>query len=223
MLDVHAPHHPANGVRDFFLHLFTITIGLLIAVGIEGLVERHQHRETAEAARQNLRAEIKSNADSLDDALKTIKKEETIIDADLTEIRHMQQTKDQHGSLDGTYRTITLRRTAWKTAQQTGALAYMPYDEAQRFSDIYDAQELFLDQEGKLMDDSAHFFGIVRRANPDTKDFESKDFADLGELFGIWQIHLLNLDILAQDALEHDKAYLEGREPRGSFNATMHG
>jgi hypothetical protein len=42
MLDVHPPHKSIEGVGEFFLHLFTITVGLLIAVGIEAAVERHQ-------------------------------------------------------------------------------------------------------------------------------------------------------------------------------------
>ena len=33
MLDVHPPHGKMHGVGDFFLHLFTITVGLLIALG----------------------------------------------------------------------------------------------------------------------------------------------------------------------------------------------
>jgi hypothetical protein len=39
MLDVHAPHEPIRGWKDFLLHLFTIMVGLLIALGLEGLVE----------------------------------------------------------------------------------------------------------------------------------------------------------------------------------------
>ena len=48
MLDVHPPHHPTHGWRDFFIHIATITVGLLIAVGLEQTVEtlhqRHQRR-----------------------------------------------------------------------------------------------------------------------------------------------------------------------------------
>ncbi len=32
MLDVHAPHETVHGWRDFFTHIATITIGLLIAL-----------------------------------------------------------------------------------------------------------------------------------------------------------------------------------------------
>ncbi len=40
MLDVHPPHHAANSWRDFFIHIATIVVGLLIAVGLEQAVDR---------------------------------------------------------------------------------------------------------------------------------------------------------------------------------------
>jgi hypothetical protein len=49
MLDVHPPHHSANTWRDFFIHITTIVVGLLIAIGLEQSVEdlhhAHQRRE----------------------------------------------------------------------------------------------------------------------------------------------------------------------------------
>jgi len=39
MLDVHPPHSPTHTWKDFFIHIATITVGLLIAVGIEQTVE----------------------------------------------------------------------------------------------------------------------------------------------------------------------------------------
>ena len=39
MLDVHAPEHGIHGMRDFFVHLLTITAGLLIALALEAGVE----------------------------------------------------------------------------------------------------------------------------------------------------------------------------------------
>ena len=44
MLDVHPPHHAANTWRDFLIHIATIVIGLLIAVGLEQTVEAIHHR-----------------------------------------------------------------------------------------------------------------------------------------------------------------------------------
>ncbi len=39
MLDVHPPEHTPHTWRDFFLHIATIVIGLLIAIGLEQSVE----------------------------------------------------------------------------------------------------------------------------------------------------------------------------------------
>ena len=35
MLDVHPAHHAASTWRDFFIHIATIVLGLLIAIGLE--------------------------------------------------------------------------------------------------------------------------------------------------------------------------------------------
>jgi hypothetical protein len=49
MLDVHAPHHAVTTWRDFFIHMTTIVLGLLIAIGLEQTVEAlHRQREGAE-------------------------------------------------------------------------------------------------------------------------------------------------------------------------------
>jgi hypothetical protein len=45
MLDVHAPHGTVHTWKDFFIHLATISIGLLIAIGLEQTVEYLHHRQ----------------------------------------------------------------------------------------------------------------------------------------------------------------------------------
>lgn len=52
MLDVHSPHGAAHTWKDFWIHLGTISIGLLIAIGLEQSVEAiHRLHEIREAAR----------------------------------------------------------------------------------------------------------------------------------------------------------------------------
>jgi hypothetical protein len=63
MLDVHPAHSAASTWRDFFIHIATIVLGLLIAIGLEQTVERiHLHyelRETHEALEQERKANEK--------------------------------------------------------------------------------------------------------------------------------------------------------------------
>ena len=68
MLEVHPPHHAASSWRDFFIHIATIVIGLLITIGLEQTVERiHQHyelRETREILEQERKVNEKTWADN---------------------------------------------------------------------------------------------------------------------------------------------------------------
>ena len=43
MIDVHPAPHAAHSWHDFFIHIATIAIGLLLALGLEQTVE-HFHR-----------------------------------------------------------------------------------------------------------------------------------------------------------------------------------
>jgi len=49
MLDVHPPHAPTHTWTDFFIHISTICVGLLIAIGLEQSVEAiHRHGERSD-------------------------------------------------------------------------------------------------------------------------------------------------------------------------------
>ena len=65
MLDVHARHDKMHGLKDFLLHLFTITVGLLIALSLEGCVEWQHHRHLVQEAEEGLRGEIAQNEKSI--------------------------------------------------------------------------------------------------------------------------------------------------------------
>jgi hypothetical protein len=214
MLDVHPPHERMHGFGDFLLHLLTITVGLLIAVGIEGCVEWRHHVHLANDARETMHAEIEKNAKTLDGALVSIKAEREAMqrNADaMTKIqRNDKDPANQDARLSGDFHLTGLENTAWRTAQATGALAWMPYDEAQRFSSVYQSQEAFIAHQEKLQEDSALFLGLVNRTDPDKGHLTSAEAAILNERFGIWQGDLLTLDLAARVADAEDHAVLEG-------------
>ena len=54
MLDVHPPHAPTHTWKDFFIHIATIVIGLIIAVGLEQAVEALHNRHLREDLREQL-------------------------------------------------------------------------------------------------------------------------------------------------------------------------
>jgi hypothetical protein len=65
MLDVHASHSAVRTWRDFFIHIATITIGLLIAIALEQWVESLHHIHQRHQLQDDLLEEAKRNRDIL--------------------------------------------------------------------------------------------------------------------------------------------------------------
>ena len=215
-LDVHAPHHPIGGWKDFFVHLVTISIGLLIAVGIEGCVELHREHKLVREARETMREEIQYNPSEmkkavakLDQQMATMKKN---IDT-LTRIQENPKDKEaQNSKIDADFSIVGLRETAWKTAQTTGALSFMPYAESQRYSEVYGSQQEFLDQQNKILEDEAQFVGLMAKTNFGHTDITAEQAGLALERFGVWRAHLAYLDLMAKVTAANDAAFLVGKE-----------
>src|SRR5438874_264242 len=73
MLDVHPAHHAATTWRDFFIHIATIVLGLLIAIGLEQTVEYFHHRHQIAETRELLRNEREDNKQALLRATKSFR------------------------------------------------------------------------------------------------------------------------------------------------------
>jgi hypothetical protein len=142
VIDVHPPHEPIHGWRDFLLHLLTITIGLLIALSLEGLVEWQHHRHLVHEAEASLQAEIESNAKGLPDAIANLHKNQAELKNDVTVLKYLIKNNKMppKASMSITFGIRTFDDVSWKTAQSTTALSYMSYPQAEEYSDIYITQ-----------------------------------------------------------------------------------
>jgi hypothetical protein len=144
MLDVHPPDEKMHGVRDFLSHLFTITVGLLIALALEGCAERwHQHHLRDEAD-QNLRQELRDNERDLGTTRGAIAAEQkNLINAfKFLQARSQNKPYDIQG-ITLNFTSSTLSDASWRTATATGALSFMEYGRVQQFASAYQEQELF--------------------------------------------------------------------------------
>ena len=162
MLDVHAPEHEIHGFRDFFLHLFTITIGLLIALSLEASVEALHHRHQREEAETLIRREIQNNLDSLHagqpGAMAELRQMTTVLKT--LEARAQSKPGALHDS-DFIFHEAPFQDAAWRTASSTGALSYMDYGEVERFSDAYKEQALLQTMEEQALDDYLQLMPVV--------------------------------------------------------------
>jgi hypothetical protein len=60
-MEVHPPHHAIGSWREFFVHMITIVLGLLIAIGLEQSVEVLHRRHLRQELQENFRAEAERN------------------------------------------------------------------------------------------------------------------------------------------------------------------
>lgn len=237
MLDVHPLHKRLHGVGEFLLHLVAITIGLLIAVQIESFVEWRHHKHVAAEAREALHNEIASNLKVLQDAAPRQKYRATLAKDDLAA---MQQVIDrpndaaaQPHTFDADCSTVgdELDDTAWKTAQSTGALDYMPYDEASTYVNIYQAQDRLAAAELRPCDDAAAIIGILSQYHTEI-DWKSKQLASgskigkdeaaaIANRLGVMRTHLAISGICFDEYMEFNAAFVEGRKPRKNFSGSF--
>jgi len=172
LLDVHPPHDPLHGWRDFLIHLVTITIGLLIALSLEGLVEWQHHRHLVHDAEASLHAEIQSNAQGMPGVLADLRKRQDILKQDVAVLKVVIKTHKlpDHSSIDIGFGIRSFDSVSWKTAQSTGALSYMPYDLAQEYSNIYGTQDLLAASEQQAARDAIIALGPFLNAQDSDGD-----------------------------------------------------
>ncbi len=164
MLDVHAPEHGINGVSDFFLHLFTITIGLLIALGLEASVEAIHHHHQREQAETLIRQEIQNNLADLHQGAPVVIDELHQMNRVLAALEARAQSQpvsEKLAASDFSFRESPMQDAAWRTASSTGALNYMSYAEVEQFSNAYKEQELLQTMEEKALDDYLQLMPIL--------------------------------------------------------------
>jgi hypothetical protein len=195
VLDVHAPHESIHGWRDFSLHLTTITIGLLIALSLEGLVEWQHHRHLVFDAEASLHAEIKNNAAGMADTISDLHKEQASLKDDVVVLNYIikNHKAPEHSSMDVTFHIRTFDGVAWKTAQSTGALSYMSYDRAQEFSEIYLEQDELKAAEEQAARDAIVSLGPLMNFT-DNADPTDGQAADIKQKIEVLQGQLLLVD-----------------------------
>jgi hypothetical protein len=142
MLDVHPAHHAATTWKEFFVHIATIVLGLLIALGLEQMVEVvHNRREVAEV-RHELSDERETNRRALaKDATywrwETVELKNNLMV--LTYLRTHPGMQDERlpGSLIWSYVREPHSEAAWEAAKTSGATRLMSREEIEQNEDAY--------------------------------------------------------------------------------------
>ena len=166
MIDIHPPHHGSITRRDFFIHLFIVILGILIAIGLEQAVEYLHHRHERQALVDEFHRECADNLKVFDYDLDVLHHGIAWERASLAVLRNAQP---QSG-----YITVTMppaptdnnlqapSRSVWSVARTSGKVALLPENLAEVFDRV--------DAEGE------HWNDVVQ---PATNAFQRmKSFAD---------------------------------------------
>lgn len=87
MLEAHAPYEPIRTWKGFFIHIATIVVGLLIAIGLEQSVEFYHHRNQLQGARLELMRELQENQGALTKNMAAVQKIAAVLEVDLSRLR----------------------------------------------------------------------------------------------------------------------------------------
>jgi hypothetical protein len=210
MLDVHPPHEPVHGWRDFVLHLITITIGLLIALSLEGLVEWQHHRHLVQEAQESLHSEIESNAKGLQGVSDEIHKRQASFKQDVVVLKYIIKNgrPPEHSSMSIGLQLTSFDSISWKTAQATGALSYMSYAEAQSYTDIYSTQTEIEAAEEQAARDAMTSVGPLLNEDGHDDPPTPQEAATIKEHIEVLQGQLLLVDSLVTELNKEYKKFL---------------
>jgi hypothetical protein len=170
VIDIHPPHQAAHSWRDIFIHLATITVGLFIALSLEGCVEWQHHRHLVHEARENIRSEMQDNQKELKGALDVIHKEQAEVKSDIEALIKLKQNPEAHGlSVNLRFSNSGLENASWNTAHETGAFSFMGYPEVKKYAEVYDTQKLFADQTTRVTSAYTNSFSVLYIFDVDEK------------------------------------------------------
>lgn len=150
MFDVHAPHEAVRSWKDFFVHLATIVVGLLIAIGLEQTVEYFHHRHQVAEARAALELELRMNVNRFEAETQSFRQFVPVLQRNLAVFQHLHEhpgapRAQWPGDVEWESVGFTYRNTAWRAAEQSGVLEHMPQVEVRHYAAISRRLEVLSD------------------------------------------------------------------------------
>ena len=139
MLDVHPPHEAIHTWKHFFIHIITITIGLLIALALEQTVEHFHRLNQLQTVRHELAAELQENRQVVEKDRQQLRLIAVGLAGDMALLRARQVSQRPPArpfSYSWDFRRP--RTGAWEVAKQSGVLDLMPHGELLAYAHLYD-------------------------------------------------------------------------------------
>ena len=172
MIDVHLPHGGLSTWRDFWIHLGTITLGLLIAISLEQTVEAVHHSFQRHQLERDLIAEAINNEHIIDRDLHMQDIESWFVQAQASASgaisRQTSFLLPPPPCVTGSVGTATIRYFApseavWTAAQESGLVALLPPNQARLQARLAHNYVLLAENRAKVYDGCHAIIAMRRR------------------------------------------------------------
>jgi hypothetical protein len=194
---------------DYLFQFTTVTAGVLIALLINGLVEWNNNRELVNEARATIQREVEANLKELEGLPDNIKRSAADLENALRFSDQLLATgKTEVRSLALNFNLATLNMSGWQTAERTGAVAHMDYEEVQECSELYNLQQLFDDQQRKAVDLVATATAVMRPGSDPTKG-SARELSLFREQVMLLQSHLFVTGQLGEQLTKGYRDFLQ--------------
>ena len=186
MIDVHAPHHTVHTWRDFFVHIATIVVGLLIAVALEQTVESIHAQHELKETREEIAHEQKTNETSWARNEKNWRYTFAALKNDVIVLKFIQENPgtpqtELPGVLRWQQAPFLWNHAVWDAAQVKGVVQRMPLEESNHHQEYYGLMNVIVAQS---LDDwnannAAHCFDLL---DPDPTHLSSAQLDQVMQL-----------------------------------------
>jgi hypothetical protein len=139
-LEIHKPK-PSHSLSEFAIELFTIVVGIVIALGLEQAVDSHHWHQKAETARDSIKVELRSDAAfyqfriQVNECVARRLKQLNDIAEDVAARRRVETVGDLTIHLGH-----VLTDDAWQAEKSAQTAAHFSVEELQQYSLVYAQQ-----------------------------------------------------------------------------------
>ena len=169
-MEIHEPHHPLRSLKEFLAHILVVTIGILIALSLDGVRESVRERRLVREARENFRLDVQENRTHLAAEMENLRDTQQAI------IAALAQYETTEGSSAPLQKPIKpgfyfYRATSWDTALSTGALSHMNSVEVIRYADMHEAVKAYTEISKQALEIFLNFEALqnVKILSPDQR------------------------------------------------------
>jgi hypothetical protein len=148
-MDIHPPIGRVESLKEILTHILIVTVGILIALSLEGVRESWRQHVIANEARESIHAEMVRNRDKIQEDMEFRVKADAQLLQILKEMPNLAkkpaELQQRVGKLNFRRYGMALEDSAWNEANYGGALPHMNAEEVRLYADYDLNMKYYLD------------------------------------------------------------------------------